>query len=267
MMTYGEQVLREADWLLGFDFDGTLADVDDAYSVSRDFFQTLERFQTERKTAWGICTGRSLEFLMEGITEAHFPALPDYIVAQERDVFYLNEGGSYTPDEERNERAHRELKKTLHVNAETLKKVADYVTHDTRGEWVSIPGDPAGIIATDESEIQAAVDLFHACSLKTPELDYQRNTIYLRLTHKGYCKGTAVNYLQKHFQIPHGQTLVMGDNYNDLTMLNAQVAAHYGGPANSIPTLKKALLETGGFITEARCALGVSEALRALLSV
>ena len=265
MLTLGEQRLSAAEWLLGFDFDGTLADVTNQHRVSPHFFTTIKRLQQERPLSWGICTGRSLEFLLEGLTDTQAPFLPDYVVAQERDIFYLNEDQTYSPDHTRNRQARQDLTTLLSDNASTIQKVQRYVEEDTEGEWVSIPDDPAGIIATHEDEIQHAVELYEACTEKSSDLEYQRNTIYLRFSHKQYCKGTAVQYLQKQYHIPHRQTLVMGDNYNDLTMLNPEVAQYYGGPANSISTLKDALHNNGGFLTTGNYANGVIEALNTYL--
>lgn len=54
----------------------------------------------------------------------------------------------------------------------------------------------------------------------------------------------------------------MGDNYNDLTMLNANIAKYYGGPANSVSTLQDVLRSTDGFISDASYGHGVIEALK-----
>lgn len=257
----GRRALEAANWLLGFDFDGTLADIDKGYSVDPIFFQTIGRCQQERKLAWGICTGRSLEFLLEGLENADCPFYPDYIVSTERDIFYHDGMRNYEPDSVRNEQAMSDLLHELDANKPLLDNVNDYVTRQTNAEWVSIPGDPAGIIATSVDEVQEVVDLFNANSERSIHLDYQRNTIYLRFTHKEYCKGTAVQYLQSAYTIDYANTLVMGDNYNDLSMLNPQVAKHYGAPANAIQTLKEALAKNGGFLADRPTAHGVSEAI------
>ncbi len=258
----GRTRLRSAQWLLGFDFDGTLADVTDHHSVPAAFFRTLDTLRAQRPLAWGICTGRSLDFLIEGMENAAFPYWPDYVVTQERDLFYLDPTGAYyQPDEERNAQAYEDLTTLLAQNTRTLQEAETYITTQTTGQWVRLPDDPAGIIATCESEIAHVVSLYDRCPHRTADLDYQRNTIYLRFTHRNYCKGTAITYLQQRFDISHQHTLVMGDNYNDLTMLNHTVAQHYGGPANSIPTLSDALLTTGGFISPSPYAHGVIEAL------
>ncbi len=262
----GIHQLDQAEWLIGFDFDGTLADPTQGHSVSELFFQTLELAKQHAPLAWGICTGRSLEFLLEGMEKAQFPFWPDFIVTQERDLFYLNaRGDQYEPDEERNSTAEKELKALLAENSATLDKAQSYIENNTEGQWVSIAGDPAGIIATHESEIGEVVKIYQACDQKTSNLEYQRNTIYLRFSHKDYCKGTALQYLQRTYMLSHSRTLVMGDNYNDLTMLNSDIAKYFGGPQNSIITLKEVLNANGGFITQANYAHGVTEAIQRII--
>ena len=262
-MNSGIQKLKCAEWLFGFDFDGTLADVSDNHSVSKQFFDTLKKVPVP--FAWGICTGRSLDFLLEGIEQASFPIYPDYIVAQERDLFYQSSEGNYVPDEERNMLAKKELMKTLRKNSPVLSKVKDYIESSTEATWIEIPEDPAGIIASNESEIQEAVKVFNNFSNKTDEIDFQRNTIYLRFTHRNYCKGTAVKYLRKVFDIPWANTLVMGDNYNDITMLNADVAKYYAAPSNSIDSLIIELRANNGIIALNNYSRGVAEIIEKLV--
>ena len=264
-MTLGEQQLQSAQWLLGFDFDGTLADVHNNHQVHHDFFEALNICRSHVSLAWGICTGRSLEFLLEGLAKANVPEYPDYIVTQERDLFYHQGNALYLPDAPRNQQALDDLNHLMHRNAATINKVKNYVTKSTQGEWVSIPGDPAGIIATCEDEISHAVSIIEECSLRSEDLDYQRNTIYLRLSHKAYCKGTAIQYLQQRFQIRHEHSLVMGDNYNDLTMLNKEVAQHYAAPSNAIPSLVSSLQESGGLVASAPHSHGVAEIMLHLI--
>ena len=266
MSSLGTRHLQNAQWLLGFDFDGTLADLTDGHSVPQEFFRTINTLNSHTPTAWGICTGRSLDFLIEGMENAQFPYWPDFVVSQERDLFYLDQNEAhYSADEERNALASSALENLMERNQVTINKAKAFVQNETKGQWVSVPGDPAGVIATHEDEISALTEVYDTCPHKSPDLEYQRNSIYLRFSHRDYCKGTAIQYLQDRYSIPHSQTLVMGDNFNDLSMLNAKVAQHYGGPANSIERLKTELKSNGGFVTKASYAHGVIEAINEIV--
>lgn len=258
----GQQVLDQAEWLFGFDFDGTLADSSEGDTVSPAFFDALAQFQEKYATAWGICTGRSLDFLLEGLAGACIPLQPDYIVTQERDLFYLNPAGDYTPHAARNAQAMDALAQIFEENRKPLESFKHFTEEELNAQWVSTDDDPAGVIAKSEADIQRLVELYDASVEKTAALEYQRNSIYLRFTHKDYCKGTAIQYLQKTHQFSLKHTVVMGDNFNDLTMLNNTISENFGAPANAIPPLKKQLVEQGGFITSSCYGQGVAEALR-----
>ena len=261
----GVDTLKTADWLLGFDFDGTLADVTAGHTVSSEFFSVLSRIKSERELAWGICTGRSLEHLIEGMEQAEFPYHPDFIVSQERDIYYrIASTPVYEPDKNRNVEAHESLHKLLRENSRTITKIQRFIKEKTKAEWVSIPGDPAGMIASHINEVDAVVKVYENCREKSDLLEYQRSTIYLRFSHQSYCKGSAIQYLQTKFNLSHDKTLVMGDNYNDITMLNPKIAKYFGSPANAVSLLKETLHARGGFITDTSYSTGVIEALNRL---
>ena len=261
----GETHLRGADWLLGFDFDGTLAEPEAENRVSGLFFETLQQVIETTPTAWGICTGRSLELILEGLEVAEFPFYPDFLVTKERDIYYLDGEQSYSPVFQRNRDALNHLLESLEKYQDGLNKVKAYVEEETQGQWFCDSEEPAGIVAKNEQEIATAIEIFNAQGIPPSELDYQRNSIYLRFSHPAYNKGTALQYLQRRHSCSKEKTLVMGDNYNDLSMLCSTVGKYFGAPSNALPELKEYLKQRGGFITQGRCALGVVEGMRIIL--
>tara|TARA_B000000565_G_C23721357_1_gene353535 strand:- start:695 stop:1060 length:366 start_codon:yes stop_codon:yes gene_type:complete len=104
---------------------------------------------------------------------------------------------------------------------------------------------------------------------KAKSLSYERNTIYLRFSHSEYNKGTAAVALAKTLGVTIEKTFVIGDNYNDLKMLNREVAGMIACPANSVPTVKQEVEQIGGFVASKNYGAGTAEALshffRALL--
>ena len=65
--------------VLGFDFDDTLVMKDGPSQVDERFFECLKWVRSTYGAAWGIATGRSLYQLIEGLNEAGFPFLPDFV--------------------------------------------------------------------------------------------------------------------------------------------------------------------------------------------
>lgn len=252
---------QKADWLMGFDFDGTLANPDDNHSVDPRFFDYLAQLKEQKSLLWGICTGRSLEFTIEGVENANFPLLPDYLVTKEREIFYRAED-EWVADQQWNQSADRELVEVLDRSEVTIQKAKQFIETETSGKWFATPGEPAAIIAESEQEVEKVVNIFEECSEKCEYLDYQRNTIYLRFSHKQFSKGTAFSHIRDRLNVPMQNSLTAGDNFNDVSMLNAQTAFHYGCPANSLPSLLEQMRKTDGKIAKANYSLGVMELIQ-----
>ena len=83
------------EWLLSFDFDGTLVIPDVDPPVQPQFFEIIRMMRESHKVLWGINTGRSLMQTVQGLTEARFPFLPDYIIAREREIYTPNSFGRW----------------------------------------------------------------------------------------------------------------------------------------------------------------------------
>ncbi len=260
-MTTGRGALRKAEWLFGFDFDSTLADPERGDQVDKLFFKTLDVIEQKVNFAWGICTGRSLEHIIEGLEKFSIPRWPHYLVTQERDIFYLDAVGGYQPDECYNTKAREALSFELSQNEDVIDLIREYVITQTKGQWISIEGEPAGVVAEDESQISHIVDLIEQFESKTSHLDYQRNSIYLRLTHQAYSKGSALQYIQRQYSLKPNKSVTVGDNLNDFSMLHANVARYFGVPKNGHKSLMKRVVDQGGIISTFNYAQGVSDIL------
>src|SRR5207253_10741789 len=94
-----------------------------------------------------------------------------------------------------------------------------------------------------------------------PNLDYQRNTVYLRFCHADYHKGAALAELARLLEIRRENIFASGDHHNDISMLDGKVAAMPSCPANAIPNVKDAVRAAGGYVAQSEYGAGVREAL------
>jgi hydroxymethylpyrimidine pyrophosphatase-like HAD family hydrolase len=97
-----------------------------------------------------------------------------------------------------------------------------------------------------------------------PDLGYQRNTIYLRFTHRNFDKGTALRELSRHLGISPAEVFAAGDNFNDLSMLRRDLAHHLVAPVNSLPEVKSQVLAEGGFVSPLSASRAMAEAVTRL---
>ncbi|MEO7165799.1 MAG: HAD hydrolase family protein [Spartobacteria bacterium] len=249
--------------LISTDFDGTLVSHANDPVFDRDCMELIRELQLGG-TIWAINTGRSVGLLEEGLEDFSFPLLPDFILTSERDVFRPTERGwePYGDWNARCAQAHAELYDSA---SSVFAEVVDFVSHQTKARVVYEADSPAGLIASDEEEMDRVTKFIDQAKAHEPKFHYQRNTIYLRFCHADYHKGAALAELSRLLEIPHGGIFAAGDHHNDLSMLDGRYAALPACPANAIPEVKEAVRRAGGWVAGQEYGAGVHEALRHFL--
>ena len=246
--------------LLSFDFDGTLYGSFQNPCVSQECVELIEQF-SRSGAWWGINTGRSYDFLQEGLAEAGFLSLPDFVVVKEREVFFRKEGG-YEADTSWNERCATLHRQMYDRELDLIQSVKAFVQNKTLAEWVSEDGDEAGVIATSVEEMDQIVQFIEMALEPVTGVDYLRSTIYLRFTHADFHKGTALKHVANRLQLAVEDTFAMGDGENDLGMLNLRYACRLACPANAVELVKKRVKDADGYVAGAEVSEGVVEALK-----
>lgn len=253
-------------WLLSFDFDGTLVIPDQDPAVSPGFFELMETMRKSHSSYWGINTGRSLMQTVQGLVEAKFPILPDYIIAREREIYLPNQLGRWVGIVEWNRQCEREHHKLFRRCRKLLKNLKQWVERETAAVWGIQTEEPAGIVASTASEMDLIVARIDQEIKHHPELSYQRNGIYLRFSHQRYHKGTAMLEVARLLGLSSKEAFAIGDSHNDLDMLDPVMAGLLACPANACEEVKQRVKEAGGYVAQKEASHGVVEALEALFS-
>ncbi len=247
--------------LLSFDFDGTLHDPASDPPVPRGFFDRLAVLRERHQVLWGINTGRSLEYMIEGFEESLFPFLPDWVVAREREIHLPDARGGWVPHEPWNRRCEQDI----HGLFEEVRELLDRIRHDigqhTGAQWIAMEGEPAGLISRTEEEMEWIVRHITPLTAGQPLLSWQRNSIYLRFGHRAYQKGSSLAEVARLHGIPVERCFAMGDSHNDAEMLHSTHAGMIACPANSVPEIRERVSSAGGFIASSIHGEGVIEAL------
>lgn len=247
--------------VMGFDFDDTLMlGEEHEPRIDPQFFDCIRWVRANYGAAWGICTGRSLPQLVEGFNQAKFPFLPDFAVVREREIYFPGQFGRWLPDQDWNKACSKDHKKLFRKAKRLLGKMQKFVESETAGKWISVEGDPAGIVATSEAEMARNLAFLETLP-KMENLSYERNGIYLRFTHSGYRKGTGLLSCAARWGIDSAHILAVGDNFNDLSMLDPSVSGACGCPSNSVEEVKRFVAERGGKVAAKPGSLGVMEVL------
>jgi len=247
--------------ILSFDFDGTLHCPAEDPPVPLAFFDLIRQLREERGVIWGINTGRSLLQMQEGFMESGFPFLPDWIVAREREIYFPDASGHWLPEQKWNQLCEQEIHGLFKHAHELLLHLRREVEHHTGARWLELEGDPAGIIAQSEEEMEWIVDHIRPLAAAEPHLAWQHNSIYLRFGHRDFHKGTSLAKVSELHGLPVDRRFAIGDSHNDFEMLDPGNTGMTACPANAVPAIREKVLATGGLVTRASHGLGAVEAL------
>ena len=244
--------------VLGFDFDDTLVLKNGSPKIDPKFFECVRWVRSTYGAAWGIATGRSLYQLMEGFNEVNFPCLPDFVVAREREIYFPGQFGRWLPHDEWNRACEKEHKKLFRKSKRLFGKVRKLIEKETNARWISTEGDAAGIVASSEAEMESILEFLK--TLKgTVDLTHERNGIYLRFSHRRFNKGTGLVEAADRWGIGPDRILAVGDNFNDLSMLQPEICDACGCPSNAVSAIREFVAGRGGKVAEKPGSLGVME--------
>lgn len=248
--------------LLSFDFDGTLHDPNQQPSVSTRLFDLLASLRDERGALWGINTGRSLPYALEGLLEERFPLTPDYIIAREREIYFPDGAGGWVPDQAWNDSCHRAIEELLEESKILMDRIRHLIGEQTGAEWIEQHGEPASLIARTEAEMEWIAKQVTMMVPADSPLGWQRNSIYLRFGHKGYQKGSSLAAVARHFSIAGDAIFAIGDSHNDIEMLDRQFAGMIACPANSVDEIIAHVRDQDGYLCQHSHSDGVVEAIQ-----
>src|SRR6266516_1552916 len=247
--------------LLSVDFDGTLVSRAGDPALDTQCMELIRELQNGG-AIWAINTGRSVDLLESGLADFSFPIRPDFILTSERDVFRPSQNGDkWEAFGDWNERCARDHAELFNSAQSVLAEVVDFVNQKTKARLIYHSQGLEGLVATDDEELNRITEFIEQARTKEPNLNYQRNTVYLRFCHADYHKGAALAELARLLEVPRENIFASGDHHNDISMLDGTVAGMPSCPANAIPEVQDAVRNAGGYVAQKDHGAGVHEAL------
>lgn len=245
--------------LLSTDFDGTLIEVGSEGHCSPALAKTLATF-IQRGGVWAVNTGRTLEFLDEGLKTFGAPVAPQFAIVNERYIFRATAEG-WESMEPWNLRCRADHQNLWDQSGAIFQGLAEWCEKNGGVELIRVDGQLEGLITENEIKMEDVVRFVDELRKCVPDFSFQRNTIYLRFAHRSYDKGSALIHLAGELQIPLSHVIAIGDHYNDLPMLNGSSAGRVACVANAVEDIKTAVLAVGGYVAGSHSGSGVVEAL------
>ena len=252
---------QQVSSILCFDFDGTFVDPEGQVSFHGALLGHIGELKGEG-AVWVINTGRSLFQVLEGLQQHGISMLPDYIIANESEVFRPGGLGRWVPFGDWNKRCASDHRKFYRATGRVFKKIRNFVETSTGATYYATEDGPSGVVAQTEEEMDMICEIIEHERRKVPMLGYQRNSKYLRFSHVRYHKGSALGELTRLLDMESQYVFAAGDNYNDVSMLDGQYAGAVACPANAVAEVKRLVSEQEGYVAERPFSEGVTEAVR-----
>lgn len=249
--------------IISTDFDGTVHTDFESPPIPSELQGIIGGLQ-RRGVSWVINTGRDLPSLLDSLNSAHVGIRPDYVVVVEREIYQLQKS-EYISVADWNDRCtalHAELFSRVHPH---LPKVMEWIKSKFRATVYSDPYSPLCLIAessSDAEEIHNYLDVYYK---DIADLVVMRNDVYARFSHKAYNKGTALAEIARRLKVSPSQIVAAGDHLNDLPMLKRDYAHWLLAPFNAIPSVKEAVIQQNGYVSEKHCGHGVAHGLKEIL--
>lgn len=247
-------------FILCFDFDGTLVHPQ-SDPIFHPGLRMMIKMLREQGAAWVVNTGRSLGQTLDGLAQYGIFMEPDFIIAQECDIYrpgYFRRWKDYGSWNRQARRAHERF---VRDHQPSLTAIREMVETQTQASFITGGEGEMGIVATNDAEMDGICSYIESHAQQFPDIGYQRNGIYLRFSHSGYSKGSALSELARLLGLDAMSCFAAGDNFNDLSMLDPRHARMIACPGNALDPVKQIVHSRGGYIASKFASEGMMEAL------
>lgn len=251
---------RKPTFILSFDFDGTLVHPESDPVFHPLLGQMIQQLRAQG-AAWVINTGRSLPQTLQGLAQYGIFMEPDYIIAMECDIYKPGVFSKWTDFGPWNKQARKAHERFVKEHQASLTAIRRMVETQTRAQFLAGDYGELGIVGCTDEEMDVICAFIDTHTHQFPDIGYNRNGIYLRFSHSGYSKGTALSELARLLGLKAEHCFAAGDNLNDLSMLNPRHARMIATPDNGLPVVKAHVENFGGFIATKIASEGMIEAL------
>ncbi|MFV1994052.1 MAG: HAD family hydrolase [Verrucomicrobiales bacterium] len=251
---------REVSSILCFDLDGTLVDPEGRFP----FDEKLSDYLTELRSQGAVLvvnTGRTLFQALEGFNQHHLRLLPDYLIAQESELYRPGGYSRWLPFGDWNTQCASDHRKLFKTSARFFKKIRNFIETSTGASYFPAEEGPSGVVARNDEEMDMICDYIERERRNIPQLGYQRNSVYLRFSHIKYNKGSTLGELARLLDLPAEYIFAAGDNHNDVSMLDGTYAHAMACPGNALDVVKELVAEKGGYVAKAPYSKGLVEAV------
>ncbi len=249
--------------LIAVDLDMTLVDwAAHGPHVDPRAIEALTAADT-RGVLCGIASGRwdwDMQYILDRAGVLWGEPFPRFIVAREKLISWVT-CGALCPDEEWNAARTREMRQLADTCLEFgfgwLSALRESGLRDQRWNLMGDYGLEIGLPSVDDAG--RACEILAEQVKDIPLATVHRNWVSANVVLSTGTKGATLRGLAQRKGLDPRQVLAIGDNLNDLDMVNGQHGLTGGAVGNAIEEVKAAVRASGGYVAQAEYGAGVAE--------
>ena len=245
--------------LVSTDFDGTVHAEHENPPVAPALQERLAQLQRQG-VKWVVNTGRDLSALMEALGRAHLRVSPDFVVVVEREI-HAHDGVRFAGWDDWNRECTRKQDELFARVRPDLPSLVEWIHERFQVMIYEDAYSPFCMIAESPTDTDRIMEFMARYCRKVPELSLVRNDVYVRFSHIGFNKGTALGEITRRLGLSADQVLAAGDHWNDLPMLSPEFARWLVAPSNAIEPVKAAVRRNLGHVSSQPVGHGILEGL------
>lgn len=254
--------------LIALDFDWTLVEhKPDKPYISGELMDFVKEFINKGNYA-GIISGRPVWGFKCSITDAGFEwakPFPNFLVARESYLWEYDT--NYVDIKELNGEAHNDISSLNLILSKHLNGIINMLKNNNI--IVSnfyIYGEFATEIHVSSDKADTALELVknYVSEHKIPNADVHRNGIMITIYHNKYGKGNTLKRVAQYYGLKPEEVLAVGDNYNDISMIDGKFGFVGGCVGNAVDDIKNTVKKNGGYVGDGFASEGVMDIIRQL---
>lgn len=253
--------------MIAMDFDWTIVDhskQEQSEKVGREFIDAMNRFIKNGGHA-GIVSGRvwwNFEFEMKAMGVDWGNTFPDFLIAREAYIYHLKEH-EYIEEKDYNTDMNARVMRFNRKIAHNIDSIMDLCEKEGINVTNFITyGDFATEIHVEKEDADKAMELVNNfITDRFSDGAVHRNGTAITVYYKPAGKGNTLLAASKIFGIKPCEILAIGDNYNDISMIDSKLGFIGACVGNADDNIKKIVKSGGGYVGEGIAFRGILDIL------
>jgi hypothetical protein len=205
--------------------------------------------------------GRSLSQTLQGLAQYGIFSEPDFIIAEECDIYKPGFFSRWKDYGSWNRLARRAQERFIKDHQPSFQAIKQMVETQTHASFITGGEGEMGIVGTTDAELDGICAYIDSHTRQFPDIGYHRNGIYLPLLPQRLQQRHRAERAGAPARTRRVRLLRRCDNFNDLSMLDPRHARMIACPVNALDPVKQIVHSYGGFIATRPASEGMMEAL------